>query len=150
MYIKIAVWFSFLLRKRLFCVLVTFWTFCFLSLFSKVLFGGESWTQERTVACWILSLALCNLLMTITYSILVRMKIVFLILQKWGQNSWLFLHLLSSLFLVSGHSSRHPQYSGAGDFLLDLSLWSGSWANLLVHCRRAFWPVSPSHCYGLH
>ncbi len=42
----------FLLRKRLFCVLVTFLDILFLSLFSKVLFGGESWTQE-TVACWI-------------------------------------------------------------------------------------------------
>ncbi len=91
----------------------------FLSLFSKVLFGGKSGTQE-TVACWISVTS--ALQPTYDHHIFNNGEDEDRFLNSSNEVKILdfFLHPLSSLF--SGHSSRHPQYSGAGDFLLDLSL----------------------------
>ncbi len=98
---------------------ITFLDILFLSLFSKVLFGGKSGTQE-TVACWISVTS--TLQPTYDHHIFNNGEDEDRFLNSSNEVKILdfFLHPLSSLF--SGHSSRHPQYSGAGDFLLDLSL----------------------------
>lgn len=150
-FLRFYIFAFFFTQEYMLCV-VSWFGICF---FSK-LFLVERVGRRKLLLIGFLVVAFCNLLMTITDSLLV--KLIYVMQQQINEiisgectrrekSMYWLQHLL---YISSGNSSGHSWSSGASSVCSNFSIWAGSRPHHLVHWCWALWPASPTHCYGFH